>query len=52
VQRPDFETLKAFAAQRLASYKVPREVLWVPEVPRSPAGKQDYKWASAYAASH
>ena len=51
-EQPDYSEIKAFASERLASYKVPREVLWVAEVPRSPAGKQDYRWAKEYAASH
>ena len=47
--RPSDDTIKAFAAERLAGYKVPREYLWVDAVKRSPAGKQDYKWAQGYA---
>jgi len=50
--RPDFDALKRFASAHLANYKVPREILWVEEVPRSPAGKQDYRWARDYAARH
>ena len=49
-EAPSYETLKAFLAERLAGYKVPKALLWVDEVKRSPAGKQDYRWASELAA--
>lgn len=29
----------------LAHYKAPRHVVWVDEVPRSPSGKANYRWA-------
>jgi 3-oxocholest-4-en-26-oate---CoA ligase len=32
--------------ERLAGYKVPKQVLVVDEVRRSPAGKPDYRWAT------
>ena len=35
---------------RLAGYKVPREVVVVDKVERSPAGKADYRWAATVAA--
>jgi fatty-acyl-CoA synthase len=35
--------------ERLAGYKVPREVVIVEEVRRSPAGKADYGWAKRVA---
>jgi len=41
----DFAELKAFAASRLAGYKVPRELVLVPAVVRNPNGKADYGWA-------
>jgi fatty-acyl-CoA synthase len=47
---PAFEEIKAFAGDRLAGYKVPKALVWVDEVRRSPAGKQDYRWASEMAA--
>jgi fatty-acyl-CoA synthase len=36
--------------ERLAGYKLPREVVLVDEVKRSPAGKADYGWAKKVAA--
>jgi fatty-acyl-CoA synthase len=49
VARPDFDTVKAFLGDRLAGYKVPKALVWVDEVRRSPAGKQDYRWAKSVA---
>ena len=47
---PGFDAIKAFAGERLAGYKVPKALVWVDEVRRSPAGKQDYRWAKELAA--
>lgn len=41
----DEEELVAFCKERLAGYKVPKAVVLVDEVQRSPAGKPDYRWA-------
>ena len=38
-------------AKRLARYKLPKAVLFVPRIPRSAAGKADYRWAVATAAA-
>ena len=38
-----------FCSTRLARYKLPKEILFVPEVIRSPSGKADYRWARATA---
>lgn len=38
------------AAAHLARYKLPRRILRVTEVVRSPAGKADYRWATEIAA--
>ena len=35
----------------LAGYKVPKQVIFVDEVVRSPTGKADYRWAATVAAS-
>ena len=35
----------------LAGYKVPKRVVFVDEVFRSPSGKADYRWAAEVAAS-
>ncbi len=43
--RPSFEDVRAFLRERLAGYKLPKALVWVDEVRRSPAGKQDYRWA-------
>ena len=40
-----------FLADRLAGYKLPRALVLVDEVKRSPAGKQDYRWAKEVAAT-
>ncbi|MCX4096772.1 acyl-CoA synthetase [Nocardia sp. alder85J] len=39
------------AAQRLARYKLPKAVVFRPEILRSPAGKADYRWAREQAAA-
>jgi acyl-CoA synthetase (AMP-forming)/AMP-acid ligase II len=39
------------ARASLAGYKVPKRVMFVDEVVRSPTGKADYRWAAAVAAS-
>jgi len=46
--QPDVE---AFCHEHLASYKVPRDLVLVDEVVRSPAGKPDYRWAREVAIS-
>jgi acyl-CoA synthetase (AMP-forming)/AMP-acid ligase II len=43
--RPTDDDVRTHCRQVLASYKVPKSFLWVPEVARSPAGKPDYAWA-------
>ena len=49
VAEPEFDEIKAYLAERLAGYKVPKALVWVDEVKRSPAGKQDYRWAKEVA---
>jgi acyl-CoA synthetase (AMP-forming)/AMP-acid ligase II len=46
---PATDELIAFGRERMAGYKVPKQVIVVPEVQRSPAGKADYRWAKAVA---
>ena len=41
----DLSSLQSFARDHVAGYKVPRDLVTVPEVIRSPAGKPDYRWA-------
>jgi len=45
------EALVAHVAGRLADYKKPRGIVFVPEVRRSPSGKADLRWAQATAAA-
>ena len=49
VPRPELAEVKAHLAPLLAGYKVPKALVWVDEVKRSPAGKQDYRWAKELA---
>jgi len=42
---PDVAELIAHCKQHLAGYKVPKQVVLVDRVVRSPAGKADYRWA-------
>ena len=39
---PDLTTLQDHCRAHLAGYKVPRALVYVPEVPRTPSGKPDY----------
>jgi len=48
-QRVAPEELTAFASQSLARYKLPKTVVLVDEMVRSPSGKPDYRWAKARA---
>lgn len=41
----DTAELRSHCAMRLARYKIPRDVVSVDVVRRSPAGKADYRWA-------
>lgn len=43
------DDLLAEAARHVARYKVPKEIIRVPLVQRSPSGKADYRWAKAQA---
>jgi acyl-CoA synthetase (AMP-forming)/AMP-acid ligase II len=42
---PALEDVQAFCRDRVAGYKVPRDLVVVDEVVRSPSGKTDYRWA-------
>jgi fatty-acyl-CoA synthase len=46
----DDAELARFAAESLARYKLPRTIVRVDEMVRSPSGKPDYRWAKSYAA--
>jgi acyl-CoA synthetase (AMP-forming)/AMP-acid ligase II len=41
----ELEALRFFCRERLAAYKLPRELVAVERVERTPAGKADYRWA-------
>ena len=45
----DGEAIKAHARRNLAGYKVPKNIVIVPKVLRTPVGKADYSWAKATA---
>ncbi|WP_067898118.1 AMP-binding protein [Nocardia vaccinii] len=44
------QELRAWCGQRIADFKVPKAVIFVPAVQRSAVGKVDYRWAAAQAA--
>jgi acyl-CoA synthetase (AMP-forming)/AMP-acid ligase II len=46
----DLPTLQQHCRTSLAGYKVPRQLVIVDELPRSPSGKPDYEWARRAAA--
>ncbi|HEV2309757.1 MAG TPA: AMP-binding protein, partial [Acidimicrobiia bacterium] len=43
--RPSLDSLQAFCRTTLAGYKVPRQLELTDEIPRTPVGKPDYRWA-------
>ncbi|NRA02007.1 MAG: acyl-CoA synthetase [Myxococcales bacterium] len=47
--RPTLEELQAHCRERVAGYKLPRELHLVKRIERSPAGKPDYRWAQRVA---
>jgi acyl-CoA synthetase (AMP-forming)/AMP-acid ligase II len=47
---PTADALIAYVAGRLADYKKPRAIVFVPEIRRSPSGKADLRWAQSTAA--
>jgi 3-oxocholest-4-en-26-oate---CoA ligase len=48
-REPADEELRAAAAEHIARYKLPKVVVRVPVVERSPSGKPDYRWAARVA---
>ena len=46
---PPEKELIEFCAHHLARYKLPKVVLYVDEMVRSPSGKADYRWAAKLA---
>ena len=45
----DLATLQEHVRASVAGYKVPRDLVLVDKVVRSPAGKADYRWAKEHA---
>ena len=43
---PTLDEVAEHCRSHIAAYKVPRHLLLVPEIQRSPSGKPDYPWAS------
>lgn len=43
------DELRGAAGEHVAAFKLPRSVLFVDEIVRSPSGKADYRWAKATA---
>ncbi len=48
-ETPTADELTEFTAQHLARYKLPRAIVFVDEMVRSPSGKADYRWAKRLA---
>ena len=46
------DVLQAHAQSHVARYKVPRQLHVTDEIPRTPVGKPDYRWARATAMDH
>jgi len=42
---PTLDEIQVLCREKLAGYKVPREIVVTDEIVRSPAGKTDYRWA-------
>ena len=51
-QEASLEDLQAHCRDRIAGYKVPRQLTVVGEIRRSPSGKPDYQWAKGVAADN
>jgi fatty-acyl-CoA synthase len=49
--QPDPGALAEYVGQRLAGYKKPRRIVFVPGIRRSPSGKADLGWAQSVAAA-
>lgn len=49
-ERPELDSVQAYCRDHLAGYKLPRDLVVVDTIVRSPAGKPDYRWARGVAA--
>lgn len=45
----DSAAIREHVRKHIAGYKVPKDIVFVPEVFRTPAGKADYRWAKGIA---
>ena len=45
----ELPAVQEFCRTRLAGYKVPRQLHVTDEIPRTPVGKPDYRWAKSIA---
>jgi acyl-CoA synthetase (AMP-forming)/AMP-acid ligase II len=43
--RPSLEDIQTHCRDRLAGYKIPRQLVITESIQRSPSGKADYRWA-------
>ncbi|MEO9222239.1 MAG: acyl-CoA synthetase, partial [Mycobacteriaceae bacterium] len=43
----DLDAIRAHCRTKIAGYKVPKSLVVVPQILRSPSGKADYRWAKA-----
>ncbi len=51
VSEPSLDDIQEHCRKTLAGYKIPRSIVWVDKVRRTPAGKADYRWATAVASA-
>jgi len=42
---PDAQAIRQHCRNRLAGYKVPKDIVFVNTMQRNPVGKADYRWA-------
>jgi 3-oxocholest-4-en-26-oate---CoA ligase len=49
---PSLEELQAYCREKLAGYKLPRQLVLADTIPRTPVGKPDYRAAKATAIAH
>jgi fatty-acyl-CoA synthase len=47
--KQDGQAIREHARQHIAGYKVPKDIIFVDEVFRTPVGKADYRWAKSVA---
>ena len=45
-RRPTAPSVVEHASAHIARYKLPKEVVFVEQIQRSPSGKADYRWAA------